>query len=82
LSFDFANDGNLLIVSSAAGQLLKQDLHGKITVFAEMKKSRWNEIVADGRGNVYVNGPSLLRVGPDGRVSHEAEDFAFPTLRT
>ena len=38
----------------------------------------WNEIVVDGRGNAYVNGPSLVLVRPDGSVTTEAEGFAFP----
>jgi sugar lactone lactonase YvrE len=78
LSFDFAADGSLLIVSSATGQLLKQGETGESAVFAELGPGRWNEIVVDGRGNAYVNGASLLLIRADGRVSVEAEGFAFP----
>lgn len=78
LCFDFAADGSLLIVSSAAGQLLKHDERGRSAVFADLGEGGWNEIVVDGRGNAYVNGPSLLLVTPGGTVSREAGDFVFP----
>lgn len=77
LCFDFAADGQMLIVSSAAG-LLKKNAGDEESVFAELGSGAWNEIVVDGRGNAYVNGPSLLLITPDGRVSQEAEGFAFP----
>jgi sugar lactone lactonase YvrE len=78
LCFDFAADGDLLIVSSAAGELIKQKPDGTGSVFAKLGAGMWNEIVVDGRGNAYVNGPALLLVTPEGRVSLEAENFAFP----
>jgi sugar lactone lactonase YvrE len=78
LCFDFAGDGSILIVSSRAGQLLKQDSGGASTVFATLGEGMWNEIVVDRRGNAYVNGPSLLLVTPEGRTSHQADNFAFP----
>jgi sugar lactone lactonase YvrE len=78
LCFDFAADGALLIVSAQAGELLRQDAAGQQTVFASLGQGLWNEIVVDGRGNIYVNGPALLLITPEGRVSHEADGFAFP----
>ncbi len=79
LSFDFAADGRMLIVASAAGQLLRRESDGAIAVFAELGAGGgWNEIVVDGRGNAYVNGSSLVLVTPDGRAEAQAEDFAFP----
>jgi sugar lactone lactonase YvrE len=79
LSFDFAADGRMLIVASAAGQLLRREPDGEIRPFAELGDGGgWNEIVVDGRGNAYVNGPSLMLVTPDGRAEAQAEDFAFP----
>ncbi|HZZ87748.1 MAG TPA: SMP-30/gluconolactonase/LRE family protein [Caulobacteraceae bacterium] len=79
LSFDFAADGRMLIVASAAGQLLRREADGSIGPFAELGQGgRWNEIVVDGRGAAYVNGAWLLLVRPDGVVEPQAEGFAFP----
>lgn len=40
----------------------------------------WNEIVVDGRANIYVNGgPGIIAlVGPDGSVRQVANGLAFP----
>jgi sugar lactone lactonase YvrE len=46
-------------------------------VFANLGPGMWNEIVVDGRGNAYVNGPSIVLVRPDGSTSTEGEGFAF-----
>ncbi|HWF75931.1 MAG TPA: SMP-30/gluconolactonase/LRE family protein [Caulobacteraceae bacterium] len=78
LSFDFDAEGRLLVVSSAAGELLRQGLDGRLATFARLGEGVWNEIVVDGRGNAYVNGPQLVLVGPDGRVTPQVSDFAFP----
>ena len=79
LSFDFDADGRMLIVASAAGWLLRREADGAIARFAELGAGGgWNEIVVDGRGNTYVNGSQLLLVTPDGKVSAQAGDFAFP----
>jgi sugar lactone lactonase YvrE len=79
LSFDFDAEGRLLVVSSAAGELLRQGADGRLARFARLGEGGgWNEIVVDGRGNAYVNGPQLVRVTPDGRVTPQAADFAFP----
>jgi sugar lactone lactonase YvrE len=78
LSFDFDLDGRLLVVSSAAGELLRQEADGRLASFARLGPGAWNEIVVDGRGNAYVNGPQLVLVTPAGKVTPQAEDFAFP----
>jgi sugar lactone lactonase YvrE len=78
LSFDFAHDGAMLVVASAEGRLLKQAPDGSLKPFAELGGSGWNEVVVNGRGNAYVNGPQLVLVTPDGRAEAQAEDFAFP----
>ena len=78
LSFDFDVQGRMLIVASQAGQLLRREADGAIAPFAQLGAGGWNEIVVDGRGNAYVNGPQILLVTPDGAVSAQAEDFAFP----
>jgi sugar lactone lactonase YvrE len=78
LSFDFDAEGRLLVVSSAAGELLRQEADGRLARFARLGEGLWNEIVVDGRGAAYVNGPQLVLVGPDGAVTPQADDFAFP----
>jgi len=78
LCFDFTAEGEMLIVSSAAGLLLKQKAGDESKMLAELGPGMWNEIVVDGRGNAYVNGPSLLLIRPDGQVSQQADGFAFP----
>ena len=78
LSFDFAADGRMLIVDSAAGQLLRREADGAIAPFTDLGGAGWNEIVVDGRGNAYVNGPQLVLVTPGGGVSVQDKDFAFP----
>ena len=79
LSFDFDAEGRLLVVSSAAGELLRQQPDGRLAPFVRLGDGGgWNEIVVDGRGAAYVNGPQLVLVTPDGQVSVQADDFAFP----
>jgi len=78
LSFDFAADGRMLIVASGEGRLLRREPDAEIAPFADLGGDGWNEIVVDGRGNTYVNGPKLLLVTPGGAVSVEAEGLAFP----
>jgi sugar lactone lactonase YvrE len=79
LSFDFDAEGRMLIVASQAGLLLRREADGMIKPFAHLGQAGgWNEIVVDGRGNAYVNGSQILLITPDGAVSAQAEDFAFP----
>ena len=79
LSFDFAADGRMLIVASGQRQLLRREPDGHIQPFAELgPEGVYNEIVVDGRGNAYVNGPRLLLITPDGRSESQAEGFEFP----
>ena len=79
LSFDFAADGAMLVVASGETRVLKQRPDGTLAPFAELGGGGlWNEIVVDGRGNAYVNGPKLMLVAPDGRAEAQAEGFAFP----
>jgi len=78
LSFDFAADGRMLIVASSEGRLLRREPDGAIRPFADLGGTGWNEIVVDGRGNAYVNGPRLTLVTPDGNAEVQAQDFAFP----
>ncbi|MBD2898187.1 6-deoxy-6-sulfogluconolactonase [Actinomadura sp. RB99] len=84
-------DGGLLLVDSPGGRLLRQDGDGTRTVHADLGRTGWNDIVADGRGNAYVNRAgfdpmageefrpgSVFLAAPDGTVREVAGDVAFP----
>jgi sugar lactone lactonase YvrE len=84
-------DGRMLIVSSAAGKLLRLEPDGSLSTYADLGRPGWNDIVIDGRGNAYVNGAgfnpmageafapgSVFLVTPDGTVRQVAGDIAFP----
>lgn len=84
-------DGRMVIVSSPDGRLLRQEADGTLATYADLGGPGWNDVVADGRGNVYVNGAGfdpmageefrpghVVLVTPDGTVRRVAEDIAFP----
>lgn len=84
-------DDRLVIVSSADGRLLRLEPDGALRTQADLGRSGWNDVVADGRGNVYVNGAGFnpmvgeaFRPGcvvlatADGSVRQVADDIAFP----
>jgi sugar lactone lactonase YvrE len=48
-------DGRFVIVSSADGLLLRREADGSLVTHANLGESGWNDIVADGRGDIYVN---------------------------
>jgi sugar lactone lactonase YvrE len=55
-SIDWCPDGQLLVTGP---ELLRQDPDGSMVEHADLgavADYRWNEIVVDGRGNIYVNG--------------------------
>ncbi|MFI7400834.1 SMP-30/gluconolactonase/LRE family protein [Streptomyces sp. NPDC049541] len=85
------DDDRLLIVSSADGRLLRREPDGSLVTHAELGAPGWNDIVADGGGNAYVNRAgfdptagedvkpgSVHLVGRDGAVREVADDIAFP----
>jgi sugar lactone lactonase YvrE len=92
--FDFLPDGRLLMVSSEEGQLVRQEPDGAAVSHADLSgltAHGWNEIVVDGRGNIYVNGGSfdfrpdaapasgiVALVRPDGTVRQVADALSFP----
>lgn len=93
LSFDFFPDGNMIVVAAGERRLLRHEGDGKLLPHADLSHFRptgWNEIVVDGRGNVYVNGGNLdpeiggrapgaiVLVKPDTTVREVADDLAFP----
>ncbi len=93
ISFDWLPDGRLLIVSSRDAKLLRRELDGTLVAHADLSSlaKGWNEIVVDGRGNVYINGggfdlmagekfaPGMIAVVTrDGTVKQVADGIAFP----
>jgi sugar lactone lactonase YvrE len=87
----FLPDGRQLIVSSQDGRLLRREPDGSLVTYAELGVPGWNDIVADGRANAYVNrvgfdmmGGEELKPGfvalvtADGSVRDVADDIALP----
>jgi sugar lactone lactonase YvrE len=88
-SIDWLPDGRLLMTGR---RLACREPDGALVTHADLSglTDRWNEIVVDGRGNVYVNGgtdfhpeegvaPGVIAlVTPDGSVRKVADDIAFP----
>jgi len=91
-SIDWLPDGRLLVVAGTESRLLRQDPDGSLVEHADLSGlgPKLNEIVVDGRGNVYVNGGTdfhpaegatpgfVALVTPDGAVRRVAEGLAFP----
>ncbi len=89
---DWLSDGRLLVVSGQERLLLRREPDGSLVTHADLRPLSdlgCNEIVVDGRGNVYVNGGGFDRPGekasgiialvtPDGSSRQVAEGFAFP----
>ncbi|NUR71762.1 MAG: SMP-30/gluconolactonase/LRE family protein [Hamadaea sp.] len=84
-------DGRMAVVSSVAGRLLVRAADGVLTGYSDLGQPGWNDVVADGRGNVYVNRAgfdpmagepvrpgSVSLVTPDGSVRQVADDILFP----
>ena len=92
-SIDWLRDGRLLVVSGREGLLLRQEADGMLVTHADLRhlsKNPWNEIVVDGRGNIYVNGGgpapapgeyfgpgTIVLITPDGVVRQVAVNIAF-----
>ena len=79
---DWLPDGRLLIVSGQERLLLRQEADGTLVTHADLNgltQGAFNEIVVDGRGNIYVNGGDIVAlIRPDGAVLKMAEGIAFP----
>src|SRR5436309_3862754 len=89
-SIDWLPDGRLLVTGQ---ELLRREPDGSLVTHADLSglsRSGWNEIVVNGRGNVYVNSvgfrfgeeefrPGIIAlVTPDGSVRQVADGVAFP----
>src|SRR5262244_1234024 len=92
ISIDWLRNGRLLIVSSRDDRLLRRELDGSLVTHADLSglTKGWNEIVVDGRGNIYVNSVGfdmmagekfspgiIVLVASDGSVRPVADGFAF-----
>jgi len=93
MCIDFLPDGRLLVVDSAQRRLLRREPDGSLVQHADLagiSEKPWNDIVADDRGNAYVNtigfdfpggefAPGkVVLVTPEGSVVQVADDLAFP----
>ena len=95
LCVDWLPDGRLLVVSARDGLLLRREPDGARVTHADLNgaaaRPPGNELVVDGRGNAYVNGPGfdlasgeqfapgvVVLVTPDGSARQVADDIAFP----
>ena len=90
-SIDWLPDGRLLVTGK---ELLRQEPDGSMVRHADLSgvgEHGWNEIVVDGRGNIYLNSirfgflagepPTsgiIALVTPDGAARQVAGDLAFP----
>src|SRR5271166_4506788 len=93
-SVDWSHDGRMLIVAGRQGLLLRHERDGSLATYADLNALSdrgWNEIVVDGRGHAYVNGPgfdmmageafapgAVALVTPNGAVRQVADGIAFP----
>ncbi len=91
---DWLPDGRLLLVSGQEAKVMRLEADGSLAVHADLSgisEHSWNEVVTDGRGRAYVNGPgfdmmtgepfapgNVALVEPDGSVRVVAGDVAFP----
>jgi sugar lactone lactonase YvrE len=93
MCIDFLPDGRLLVVDSPQRRLLRREHDGSLVEHASLAKvseKPWNDIVADDRGNAYVNtigfdfpggefAPGrVVLVMPEGSVTQVADGLAFP----
>ena len=89
-SIDWLPDGRLLVTGQ---RLMRREPDGSLVPHADLSGlgvDRFNEIVVDGRGNIYVNGgtdfdpgegnaPGIIAlVTPDGSPRRVADGIAFP----
>jgi sugar lactone lactonase YvrE len=90
-SIDWLPDGRLLVTGK---ELLRMEKDGSMVRHADLSSISqfgWNEIVVDGRGNIYVNSINfgflageqpqsgiIVLITPDGKALKVADDLSFP----
>jgi sugar lactone lactonase YvrE len=90
-SIDWLADGRLLVTGK---ELMRMEKDGSMVRHADLSSIAqlgWNEIVVDGRGNIYVNSINfeflagaqpksgiIALVTPDGKARKVADDLSFP----
>jgi sugar lactone lactonase YvrE len=92
-SIDWLPDGRLLVVNARENRLMRREPDGSFVTHADLSglsNYGCNEIVVDGRGNIYLNNinfefpggtfqPGFIALAtPDGKVRRVAEGLAFP----
>jgi len=95
MCIDWLPDGRLLIISAREGLVLRREPDGSLVTHADLSELSepghpWNEIVVDGRGNIYMNNQgfdfpggefapgTIALLKPDGSARQVAGDIAFP----
>jgi sugar lactone lactonase YvrE len=93
MGLGWSPEGNLLIVSSLDGRLLRRAPDGAVDLQADlsgMADHAWSDMVVDGRGNAYIGNigfdfaegsfapGTVVLATPDGAVRQVAGDIAFP----
>jgi sugar lactone lactonase YvrE len=92
LCMDFLSDGRMVLMSGR--RVLRREPGGALVLHADLSNLSefgWNEIVVDGRHNIYVNNPgfdlmagaafapgTIALVAPDGSARQLADGIAFP----
>jgi sugar lactone lactonase YvrE len=89
-SIDWLPDGTLLVTGEGLSRVEPDGSRVPHADFSGLGADRFNEIVVDGRGNIYLNGGNdfhpeagvapgfIALVTPDGAVRRVADDIAFP----
>ena len=93
MCIDFLEDGRLLVVDAGERKLLRQEPDGSLASHADLSAAAplgCNEIVRDGRGNIYLNEAgfefpggefkpgTILLLTPEGESRTAGEGVAFP----